>query len=847
MPFLAIAQTSPVQTAKVEQQIAELAALKASRTPTQKKIDSVLLDTRTMWLGKPITKSVPALQTGIWPDAQGMIEVDLFGQITNLLIMQLQGLGVEIENAHPEYGTLRARIPMQGLESIASLPSVGHIRQADRAFTNEGSVTSEGDVAHKADVARSLYGLSGAGIKVGVMSDGNDFMSTSQASGDLPPTIDVVAGHSGREGTAMMEIVHDLAPGAHLAFATAYASPADFAANIIALANAGCEVICDDITYLAEPAFQDGPISQAIDQVGNQGVMFFTSAGNENRLSAGNSGVWEGDWNYSGTTDALGQIHQFPGGLLENFVTSNGTYMSLQWTDPLGGSGNDYDLYLVDSSGTIIAKSDNTQDGNDDPIELTATGQSGLRMVVRKAPAAAARFIRVNAFRAKLAVGTNGETYGHHGANFAFDVAAVDAKHRTTPFTAANNVEQFSSDGPRRMFFKPNGVAYTPGNFSSTGGISRAKPDITAADGVVTSVSGFSPFYGTSAAAPHAAAIAALLLEHKGNHTFASLRNLFGATSLDIMAPGEDVDSGVGLIMAEPAMTKQVGDSYTTFSVLDTSIAKGATTTATIRLNLPAPPSGLKFLLSSDDAAKVSVPAFVKIPAGSKQKTFVVTGVSATTGTDIHAALDHGGPSKTISMIVTAKSGAAKISSLTLDPTQLQGGTSSTGTVTLTKVTNQTFTVNLTSSNPAAVVPATVDVPAGSSSATFTVTTKAVAALTTATITAKKTNGGSATADLKILTPKLTSLTFNPTHVTGGTSSIGTVTISSPAPFGGLTVTLTSANPGRVGVPATVKIPFGLTSKTFTATTTAGAKATVKVTASATGSGSTFKSLVVNP
>jgi subtilisin family serine protease len=114
-------------------------------------------------------------------------------------------------------------------------------------------------------------------------------------------------------------------------------------------------------------------------------------------------------------------------------------------------------------------------------------------------------------------------------------------------------VESFSSDGPRRIFFTPNGIPITPGNFSSTGGTVRQKPDIAAADGVRTATPGFNPFFGTSAAAPHAAAIAALL-EDTGNPTPAGLEQIFAHTALDIEASGFDRDSGWGLLDAEAAV-----------------------------------------------------------------------------------------------------------------------------------------------------------------------------------------------------------------------------------------------------------------------------------------------------
>ncbi len=115
---------------------------------------------------------------------------------------------------------------------------------------------SEGDTTHRANLARSTFHVDGTGIKIGVISDSDDFLENSQASGDLPANVTVLPGQSGRpgsgEGTAMMEIVHDIAPGASIYFATSGGSQANFASNIMALYNAGCKIIVDDIAYLSE-------------------------------------------------------------------------------------------------------------------------------------------------------------------------------------------------------------------------------------------------------------------------------------------------------------------------------------------------------------------------------------------------------------------------------------------------------------------------------------------------------------------------------------------------------------------------------------------------------------------
>jgi hypothetical protein len=111
--------------------------------------------------------------------------------------------------------------------------------------------------------------------------------SDGVASGDLPAGVEVLADiASGTdEGRSMAEIVHDVAPGAKIAFHTANLGQAGFANGIGKLADAGWNIIVDDVIYFAEPMFQDGIIAQAVDQVVARNVPYFSAAGNQARQS----------------------------------------------------------------------------------------------------------------------------------------------------------------------------------------------------------------------------------------------------------------------------------------------------------------------------------------------------------------------------------------------------------------------------------------------------------------------------------------------------------------------------------------------------------------------------------
>ena len=190
------------------------------------------------------------------------------------------------------YGRIvSGQLPVASLPAAARLANLRFARPA-AAITNVGSVTSQGDTAMRANLARATFGVDGSGVTVGVLSDSFNCLGGAAAditSGDLSP----VNGCPGAcelhgvtdEGRAMLQIVHDVAPGSSLAFATAFNGEASFATNIQSLAAAGAKVIVDDVIYLAEPFFQDGIIAQAVNNVVAGGAAYFSSAGNQARKS----------------------------------------------------------------------------------------------------------------------------------------------------------------------------------------------------------------------------------------------------------------------------------------------------------------------------------------------------------------------------------------------------------------------------------------------------------------------------------------------------------------------------------------------------------------------------------
>ncbi|WP_290059808.1 S8 family serine peptidase [Amycolatopsis solani] len=599
------AQPSTVDAAaaRTEAGISALQSIKKSLSPAERKQSSQLVVEKRLRADRSLAAKLPDYRSGVGVSGAGTVAVDIAAS-GKAVANAVRAAGGTVRYTAPD-GAVRADLPLSAVDAIAGRADVAEVKPAAQATTwsepgnrdlrqavaaqaAAATQVSEGDKAHGADAARTTYGVSGSGIKVCVLSDGVDSLAKSQSAGELP-AVDVLSGQkgSGDEGTAMLEIIHDLAPNAALGFATAFTSEASFAANIRALRTTGkCQIIVDDVSYFDESPFQDTQVAQAVNDVTAAGVLYFSSAGNSGNATDGTSGYYEGDFRASSTkiSGVTGTPHDFdPSSTTQNFdalsAGSLGKPVTLFWSDPWGKSANDYDLFILNSSGSVVASSENGQSGSQNPYEIASvpTTGSGYKVAVVKY-SGADRFIALNVIRGRFvasgslkAFSTNGVTNGHSAAANAFSVAAApagpafgrpletgDPANPAGPypglFSASSKWERFSSDGKRKLFYNADGTAITPGNVSSTGGTTRNKPDITAADGVATSVTGFQPFFGTSAAAPHAAAIAALLLSGKPTATPAQIRSALVSSAIDLGASGFDTVTGSGVIMAGPAL-----------------------------------------------------------------------------------------------------------------------------------------------------------------------------------------------------------------------------------------------------------------------------------------------------
>lgn len=424
------------------------------------------------------------------------------------------------------------------------------------------------DLAVQGDAARATYGVTGAGIKVGILSDSFNLhvgYAADIADGDLPAGIQILQeGPSGGndEGRAMADLVHKIAPGAQILFHTATRGEADFASGIEALAAAGCNVIVDDVAYLDEPFYQDGSLlQQAVEQVVAEGVSYFTSASNEGQnfyestftpLLTTLPGI-PGNWQVAGFAT---------GGAAQPYVNltipTHGTCaIDLQWDQPFAsigvghGSANSLAMALYTSSGQLVGTAGGLQTGGNPEqlLQFTNTGDTtSFRLVIVSnglaPPPDQFKFIAYGnaTIDAALAGQGSGTVTGHELVPGANTVGAT-AWSATPQFGGNDTVEGFSSVGSGELLFDAQGNRLaTPED--------PDKVSFVAPDGSMTSV--FAPFYGTSAAAPNAAAVAALMLPENPYLTPAQVSGILEQSATPALGPAGG--TGAGLIQADRAV-----------------------------------------------------------------------------------------------------------------------------------------------------------------------------------------------------------------------------------------------------------------------------------------------------
>jgi hypothetical protein len=548
------------------------------------------------------------------------------------------------------YGSLNAAMPAVTVAichdpaATAAAPvALAHLENpAQGSFdaTIDASVGTQGATAAQVQQALDEHGLSvnGTGIKVGVLSDSfNDLggAAADEADGALPSASNIqvledLSSGGTDEGRAMMQIVHDIAPGASLAFYTAFNSEQDFANGILALAAAGCKVICDDVSYFDEPFFQNGIVAQAIQTVEAEGVTYVTSAGNDasNAYQAAwtpGSGYFDGIY----FTDA-----ELFGGSLAQTITVGGAStkdpvpLLLEWNLPYGQASfaslqaPDIDIFVY-QNGSLIAQATNATAGEpNNPwtgYEFTASGtyQIVISNNFGPDPGLIKEIVAGDGLPVTISGANAGTVYGHAMTPGVITAGAVSAADTPAFGVSSPSSEFFSSSGlGTELLFANNGTALlSPDQLSPVA--------VSGIDDIATTVpGGLSDFYGTSAASASLAGVAALLLSENPNLTPAQVEQVMEETALPM---SNSAVSGSGLVQVDAAI-----------AALPPSLVADAS------LTVPLDGSGVitSSLLKFDDAFSSDAQETYTVITAPAQGTLLKNGSATSTFTQ--ADIDNG-------------------------------------------------------------------------------------------------------------------------------------------------------------------------------------------------------------
>jgi len=515
----------------------------------------------------------------------GYVLVSAYGPDPQALRVALEAKGLIRAKVHST--SVSGRAPIERIAEMAEIPGLTYMKQSIPEL-HAGRVTSQGDKSLYSELARQQFGVDGTGVRVGVISDsyncrspdhdpGIPFTSAEEdiANGDLPADIHVLPegaechedDANSDEGRAMMQIIHDVASGASLSFYSGYHGEEDFAAGILQLAADGATVIVDDLRYNQEPVFENGVVAKAVNAVKKQGVTYFSAAGNEGRHAYESAFRSQ---RVAGTTELR---HDFdPGRGVDTFqhVVLDGDILEaivLNWDDPsisangIKGATSNVDIVIYDMNGQPLPLCfEETTEGplcqlpgvanniGHDPIETALIFNLNfepdpppvdlqIALEVRSGPGPKRiRYRHTSVLKLAEYETQSSMIFGHAnaegaeavGAAWWFDTAAYGAANH--PICNYACVNSYSSAGGTPLLIDDQGerrripyLGFKPGVTGPDGGNTTFFDNMTPyrAPGEPDA---FPNFYGTSAAAPHVAAVAALLLDQRARDIAANKR-----------------------------------------------------------------------------------------------------------------------------------------------------------------------------------------------------------------------------------------------------------------------------------------------------------------------------------
>ncbi|MFO7906175.1 MAG: S8 family serine peptidase, partial [Pirellulaceae bacterium] len=410
----------------------------------------------------------------------------------------------------------------------------------------------------------------GDGISVGVISDSAWNYGSSVETGGLPEGVVRVRDvYASDEGRAALEVVHQVAPDADLFFCSGYGGEVKFADAIRKLAEAGADIIVDDLTYYSEPFFQDGIISSAIAEVhAEHDILYVSASGNhgnnsyESMYRAGEEGLHDFDESEDVTTR-----QHFTTPALENDYEVR---LVLQWNDPFYTEDqvvHDFDVFVYDSENNLVVSSEAENLSTQEPLEQLSldidAGQAEdyfLEITGHDVDPNDRVHLKYVLFGPEgmeiVSFATDNSTaVGHVMSDSVLSVGATDGENYEL-------VNEYSSGGSSTVYYDADGVPFEEPR-------TRTGVEVVAATDATTGVSGFEEFGGTSAAAARVAGIAAAAWSSAPHLTSAQLRQVLKNSAIDLYEPGWDERSGHGRVEMDSA----VQGAITVSDVLSPSVS----------------------------------------------------------------------------------------------------------------------------------------------------------------------------------------------------------------------------------------------------------------------------------
>ncbi len=411
-------------------------------------------------------------------------------------------------------GLIQVEVGWADLADLAALAGVSRVREPMIASAKE-EVTEGKEVIFLEDWHQQ--GIDGSGVEIAILDVG--FSGWEGLVGEELPADTVDHGVTGTSdhGTAVAEIIHDLAPGATLHL-WQFQTEVEFFEVLE-------EVMQEDIPIInASIGFDnvwhaDGtsPFSLAVDQVSDSGIVYVAAAGNET-----------GRYRIGELTDADGDGWAEIGGEDSVRVTnaSGGVKVSLRWSETFGESSIDLDLVVLDDEGNECAAGEEVQDGDDYPFESLECVTGGSFLYA---------WIRVDDLPEGASLdGLTAYIYAPYGVSQPSEVSTL-----TLPADAAGAVAvgAYEIDSLELLEYSSRGPTDD----------GRVKPDFVAPSGVSTAAYGL-PFEGTSASTPHVTGVVALILDRQKKARPDDVYAILQEQAEDLGEPGQDNAFGHGAV-----------------------------------------------------------------------------------------------------------------------------------------------------------------------------------------------------------------------------------------------------------------------------------------------------------